>query len=234
LTHNAYVNFIADYSGLIYNAGKVTTQIAMINTSSKHLTAVILPSILSGILTTFATALVTVFAVVSSYGKDSVLQQGLFTANDLSAPTYHQITNNLAKNVVVSNAPLFLFWSAVGLIIYLFAVNIVTAFGSGVELEEQLTYVNSQRSKLIRYEIMVVFIRVAILAGWLLYVQLFIRFVLPYALLAASTARLSSALIASSQVALAALVLFIGIHLHLVCLRLLLLKRRVFADNDDI
>ena len=206
----------------------------MIKNTSQHFITVVSPSILSGIVTAVISVLVTGFAVVSSYGSAGVLQQGLFAAHNLSAPTYQQLTDRLAQNIFVSNIPLLLFWSAVGLIIYLCAANIVAAFGSGVKLEEQLNYVNSSRSKLIRFEIIVVFIRAAVLAGWLLYVQLFIRLLLPYALAAAHAARLNGALNGIGQIGLAALVLFIGIHLHLVFLRLLLLKTRVFADKDDI
>ena len=206
----------------------------MIKNTSQHFIAVVSPSILSGVVTAVASVLVTGFAAVASYGSAGVLQQGLFAAHNLSAPTYQQLTDRLAKNIFVSNIPLLLFWSAVGLIIYLCAANIVSAFGSGVELEEQLNYVNSSRSKLIRFEIIVVFIRAAVLAGWLLYLQLFIRLLLPYALAAAHAARLNGALNGIGQIGLAALVLFIGIHLHLVFLRLLLLKTRVFADRDDI
>ncbi len=206
----------------------------MIKNTSQHFITVVSPSILSGIVTAVISVLVTGFAVVSSYGSAGVLQQGLFAAHNLSAPTYQQLTDRLAQNIFVSNIPLLLFWSAVGLIIYLCAANIVAAFGSGVKLEEQLNYVNSSRSKLIRFEIIVVFIRAAVLAGWLLYVQLFIRLLLPYALAAAHAARLNGALNGIGPIGLAALVLFIGIHLHLVFLRLLLLKTRVFADRDDI
>jgi hypothetical protein len=206
----------------------------MINTSRQHLAAVITPSILSGVVTGVISVLVTGFAVVASYGKDGVLQQGLFAANNLSAPTYHQITDNLAQNTAASNVPLFIFWAAVGLIVYLFAINIVTAFSSGVLLEEELNYVNSQRSKLIHFEIMVALIRAAILVGWLVYVQVFMKLLLPYALAAAHAARLNNMLSGLIQVGLAALTLFIGIHLQLVFLRLLLLKTRVFADKDDI
>lgn len=206
----------------------------MIKANSQHLTAVISPSILSGIITAVASILITVFGVVASYGSAGVLRQGLFAANSLAAPTYQQITNRLAQNSFVSNIPLLLFWMAVGMIIYLCAINIVTAFGNGVELEEELNYVNAQRSKLIRYEIFLVFIRAVILAGWLVYVQLFIRLLLPYVLAAVQAARLSGILSGIGQIALAALVLFISIHIHLVFLRLLLLKTRVFADKDDI
>jgi len=206
----------------------------MIKNTSQHFITVVSPSILSGIVTAVISVLVTGFAVVSSYGSAGVLQQGLFAAHNLSAPTYQQLTDRLAQNIFVSNIPLLLFWSAVGLIIYLCAANIVAAFGSGVKLEEQLNYVNSSRSKLIRFEIIVVFIRAAVLAGWLLYVQLFIRLLLPYALAAAHAARLSGVLNGIGQIGMAALVLFVSLHLHLVFLRLLLLKTRVFADKDDI
>jgi len=206
----------------------------MIKTNSQHLIAVLSPSILSGIVSGVVSVLVTGFAVVASYGSAGVLRQGLFAAHDLTAPAYQQITDRLAQNTFVSNIPLLLFWMAVGLIVYLFAVNIVKAFGSGVELEEQLSYVNSQRSKLIRFEIIVAMIRAAMLAGWLLYAQIFIRLLLPYALAVAQAARLDGALNGIGQVALAGLVLFISIHLNLVFLRLLLLKTRVFADKDDL
>lgn len=206
----------------------------MIKNTSQHFIAVVSPSNLSGIVTTIASLLTIGIAVVASYGPESVLQQGIFAAHSLSAPTYRQITDNLAQNPVFSNAPLFLFWAAVGLIIYLLAINIVTAFGSGVRLEEELGYVNSQRSKLIRFEIIVAIVRAGILAGWLLYVQVFLKLLLPYALAAAHSARLNSAPSGIGQISLAVLVLFIGIHLHLIFLRLLLLKTRVFADSDAI
>ena len=206
----------------------------MINTSHQHITAVITPSVFSGLVTGVASISITAVAVVASFGSNGVLLQGLFAANNLSAPTYHQITDNLARNTVISNIPLFIFWAAVGLIVYFFAINIVKAFGSGVLLEEELSYVNSQRSKLIKFGIMVACIRAAILVGWLLYIQVFMRLLLPYALAVAHAVRMNDAFIGTVQVCIAVLLLFVSIHLHLVLLRLFLLKTRVFADNDDI
>jgi hypothetical protein len=206
----------------------------MINTSRQHIAAVITPSVFSGLVTGIASISITAFAVVASFGSNGILLQGLFAANNLSAPTYHQITDNLARNTVISNIPLFIFWAAVGLIVYLFAINIVKAFGSGVLLEEELSYVNSQRSKLIKFEIMVACIRAAILVGWLLYVQVFMRLLLPYALAVAQAVRMNDALFGTVQVCIAVLLLFVSIHLNLVLLRLFLLKTRVFAGNDDI
>lgn len=205
----------------------------MIKASSQHTIAVLSPSIFSGIVMAVV-AVATVFITFeATYGSTGALQQGLFAAHSLSAPTYHQITDSLAQSPVVSNAPLFLLWAAVGLIIYLFAVNIIAALGNGVQIEEQLSYVNSQRTKLIRYEIGIMLIRVGVLLVWLLYLQLFVRLLLPYALSVVSAARLDSLPAEVGQIILATVGLFVGLHLHLVFLRLLLLKTRVIADQDE-
>lgn len=205
----------------------------MIKASSQHTIAVLSPSILSGIVMAIMAIMAVFITFVAAYGSNGALQQGLFAAHSLSAPSYHQITDSLAHNALASNAPLFLMWAAVGLIVYLFAVNIVTALGKGVQMEEQLNYVNSQRAKLIRYEIIIMFIRVGVLLGWLVYLQIFIRLLLPYALSAVSAARLDNLAPEVGLITLVTVGLFIGLHVHLVFLRLLLLKTRVFGDQDD-
>ncbi|MEO8104878.1 MAG: hypothetical protein ABI602_00895 [Candidatus Saccharibacteria bacterium] len=205
----------------------------MIKATSQHTRAVLTPSILSGIVMAVLAVGTVFISLVATYGSSGVLQQGLGAAHSLSAPTYHQITDSLARNPVASNAPLFLLWAAIGIIVYLFAVNIVSALGHGVQMEEELNYVNVPRRKLIRYEIMLLFIRLAVLLGWLLYLQVFVGRLLPFALAVVAAARSENLAVEVGQIIVVTGGLFIGLHLHLVFLRLLLLKTRLFADQDD-
>jgi len=78
-------------------------------------------------------------------------------------------------------------------------------------------------------------IRVTITIGWLVYIALFIKLVLPWCTLASESAigaipDMNGWLLA----ALAALSLWFAWHMHAIFLRLLFLRPRVFGGNDEL
>jgi hypothetical protein len=213
---------------LANNMLKVTMCTVMLKNTTQNIATVLTPSILSGTITAIAGFTVVAVPVIASYGHDSFVFQSLFAARDLSTPTYHQITDKMAQNAAVSNAPLILFWAAVGLIVYMIAAEIVKSFGDGANLIKELDYVNVKRSDIIRSEAQKLLYRAGVLIAWLVYLRVFIKMLIPYAIAMAYAARLNGLVIDTLQVAGALGLVFIGIHLQVVFLRLLLLKTRVF------
>lgn len=202
----------------------------------KQIWLLLQPSWLSGLIAGFASlAVVGGMVIVSNY-QGSSLQQELFEAkagqSTASVLGFRTITDNLASNSVVSNLPLFLFWAALGVIVYFFAVSLWEVFGKAEELREELDYVNAPKKHLVRTVILHLLVRLLCLGIWLAYLQLFLRVILPYVLAAAHVAAVN--LVSASGIGytlLALAMLFVALQAHVVFLRLVWLRLRVFGGT---
>lgn len=193
------------------------------------------PSWLSGLAAGTASAAVVIATVVISNYQGSGLQHELFAAkaggSTASALGFRTVTDNLAHNSAVSNLPLLLFWAVLGVIVYLFAVHLWGVFGRAEALREELGYVNAPKQYLLRTALSRLALRLLFLAVWLVYLQLFLKLFLPYALAAAHVAAAGWSASNTAYGVLAAAVLSAALHAHVVCARLVLLKLRVFGSQ---
>lgn len=209
----------------------------MKNADTKQLWVTIIPSWLSSFVVVLASLAVVVWTIVISHYRGSNLRQELFDARQsgvgISSFDFKNITDNLARNHIISNMPLFLFWAGIGVIVYFFAVSIAGAFGSAVEMERELEYVNAPRQRLIRVAALHTIIRLVMLGGWIVYLQVFLRILLPYSLGAAHVATTSPILSAVVYGALSVVILSASLHIHLIMLRLIFLRTRLFGSSVE-
>jgi hypothetical protein len=78
-------------------------------------------------------------------------------------------------------------------------------------------------------------IHIVVAFAWLVYVLLFINVILPFCILAAQVGiRQLWSPAGLAYVAFGTLLTFLGLHMHVIFIRLLLLRARVFGGNDAI
>jgi hypothetical protein len=207
----------------------------MKNTDIKQLWLAITPSWLSGFVACLASLAVVVWTIVISRFRGSNLRQELFEVHasgaGISSFDFKNVTDNLARNQVISNMPLFLFWAGIGVIVYFFAISIAGAFGKAVNLERELGYVNAPRQRLLRTAALHAILRLVMLGAWIVYLQVFLRILLPYSLGAAHVAATSALLSAVVYAAVSAVILLVSLHMHVVMLRLIFLRTRIFGSS---
>ncbi|HET7320635.1 MAG TPA: hypothetical protein VFI84_03590, partial [Candidatus Saccharimonadales bacterium] len=169
--------------------------------------------------------------------RGSALRQELFGVRGggtgVSTFDFKNITDNLARNHVVSNMPLFLFWAGIGVIVYFFAISIAGAFGRAVEMERELGYVNAPRQRIMRNAAIHTIVRLVMLGAWVVYMELFLRILLPYSLGAAHVAATSVLASAIAYAVLSTSILLASLHIHVVMLRLIFLRTRIFGSSIE-
>jgi len=146
------------------------------------------------------------------------------------AGTYQTVGGALSQNAFIGNLPLLIFWSLVGAVIYLFAANIFVAINNTAELRNELGYVNVNRRELLRTAIIHLCVRLVVAGVWVVYALFFFHHVLPYytALSIAGSAQVGGPQDVGYAL-LAIIVMSIAIHLHVILLRLFLVRPRIFT-----
>jgi hypothetical protein len=196
----------------------------------------LLPSWLSGLVAVLSGLGVAVASIIISRFQGSSLQQQLFdysSARSVTDPSaaYQAVSHGLSSNAVVSDLPLLVFWGLVGLVVYLFATSIVGALQDAAELHNELEYVHAKPRQLLLSALLHLVFRVVILLLWLPYILVFFHRVVPYAIAMAHNGAadlISLHGLADSLLAFA--VITVTVHIHVVLLRLVLLKPRVLSS----
>lgn len=209
----------------------------MKNADIKQLWLALVPSWLSGFAAGLTSLAVATWTIAISNFRGSNLRQELFEARHsgvaMSTFDFKTITNNLARNHFISNMPLFLFWAGIGVIVYFFAVSIAGAFSNAIEMERELAYVHAPRQRLVRTAALHTILRLVMLGVWIVYLQVFLRILLPYSLGAAHVAASSALLNGVAYSVLAVVVLFVALQIHVVMLRLIFLRTRIFGSSAE-
>lgn len=203
--------------------------------TAKQIWLLLTPSWLSGLFA-LAVSLGAVGATVfASDYQGSSLQQQLFSArggqSTAAALGFRPIAANLASNRLVADLPMFLFWAVVGVVVYFFVSGIWNSFGRAADMHEEMSYVHASKQQLIRVAAGHAALRLGVLAGWLLYLRLFMKLLMPYGLATAQLVRQWRAVdIGYGLLAIA--VLTVSLHLHVTWLRLALLRLRAIGGVD--
>lgn len=193
----------------------------------------LMPSWLSTIIGATISLGIVVYTLVSAHYRGSNAQLTFLNYGKpgLDATT-QSVSNRLASNELLANLPLFIFWALVGAVVYMFAINIFTAFKYVAEVTDEIEhYENVNRRQLIRVAVEKLAIRLGVLLVWIPYVLLFFSWVVPYGIAASLAASADFPSFSSGAIAtLAVIILFAAIHLHVVLLRLLTLRVRLFSS----
>ncbi len=191
------------------------------------------PSWLSGLVVVVASLAIVFGAIGELHYSGSAWQQLLAAQHGAGKPlsvNSQTLSNNITASTFVSIVPLLIFWAGIGLIVYWFAAGIVGAFQNLIDLKQEMNYVHANRNVLIRQSIIHLLVRLIVLVVWIVYIRYSLHFLLPYVIAMAYAGGGLGWLKDSAYIAGAVGVSIVGLHLHSVMLRLLLLKPRLFGQ----
>lgn len=207
----------------------------MANLQSKTIlsSSVLTPSLSSGLMAVAAGLAVLFGTIVAAKFPNSDFQvlwresqshQAQRTLNDV----YAEANQDLDENNWLSDAPLLVLWGGVGVVAYLFTMNLAKIYKEAEELKAELEYVRTDKNKLARELVIKTLFRSGMAIILFLFVQFSLRTVLPYAVAAASVA--SAPDIASlAYGALSFFVIVVSVHVAVILLRLIALRPRLFS-----
>lgn len=201
--------------------------------NTKKLVLLITPSWWSGLTAVTITLLIIGTAYIRTSSSGGLVKDGVtgFQSLFVFSPIYHRLTDALAQNNLASNIPLLLFWSIVGAVVYLIAAWLFTVITKTAALEQTLFYENVSRHSFLESLAVSFGLRLLAVFVWLVYCALFFKSVLPATVAAGKMAAMSSLTSSLGPLLLAVVTLFVAIHLHVVFIRMILLRTRVFSDG---
>jgi hypothetical protein len=211
------------------------------DTNGRLLVLLLTPSWLSGSIAVLSALVLSVGTlIIVRYQSSSIRLDYLSYQASHISHVDQELGNQVLTNSFIANLPLLVFWSLVGMVVYLFVSNIFAAIGSTAEFNEELNYVHADRRHLLHQAFEHLAIRLAVLAVWAVYLLLFFHQILPYCIAASLVgSAYFSFWQSASYLGLAMGVMMLAIHLHTILLRLLLFRPRVlsgplYADVEEI
>ena len=197
---------------------------------NKKYLAMLSPSWPSAVTASLIASAIILGTVIIVRGQNSALFDGFFATQNASISSYKILTTSLAKNQIINNAPLFIFWLAVGTIVYLLAVKIYGVVSRTEELREEMDYVNVDRLSLIRSAVIESFVRLVGAGLWLAYLLLFFKTAVPFLLSMTRTAALSARPVDILYIGAFLIVMALSLYVNVVFLRIVLLRTRIFIN----
>jgi hypothetical protein len=191
------------------------------------------PSWFSGIFVALISLCLCIGTIVISHYQTSSIRVDFLTyqAGQITS-SYHKVSNNLSSSSFFGNLPLLIFWSLVGLIVYLFVVNLFAAIRNTADLTSELKYVNADRRSLLWVSAEHLLVRLVVLGFWVFYIKFFFHHILPYCIAVSLVgSSQSNLLLGGGYTLLAVVVMWAALHVNVVLLRLLLLRPRIFSDS---
>ncbi len=147
--------------------------------------------------------------------------QALFDA-EYGTNTYQAVAGSIMTGV---------FWSFLALLVYGIIYGIYGTLHAIRQLREETEYVNADRAKPVRTALLHLGVRCVVLVAWAAYMLLFLKVVVPGVVAQASLAAID--LLSPQNIGrllAAAVVLFAALHVHIVLLRLSLLRSRALGE----
>lgn len=149
--------------------------------------------------------------------------------------TFDSLSQSFFGNPLINNVLFFGFWLLIGLVAYAFVSGTGATIGAAHQLVEEEKMIHAHKQNLEKELITRLVLRAAALLAWVLYMVVFLRLFLPFAMLSFQVATQASFSVSSVYTtALGYLVIFTSLHLHVVLLRCLLLRPRVIGGWDDV
>lgn len=192
------------------------------------------PSWLSGFVSVVTSSGLAIFSVALAHYKGSDTQLQFYNYN---AQRSHEISQTIGRvldsNQLISNLPLLVFWCLVGIVVYLFASNVASAFRQAADLRDQLThFAHISRRSLVRSAGERFGLRLTILLLWIPYLLFFFNQLVPYLIALALSASFELTTVGGIGYLLFAILIgSVGLHLHVVLLRLLILRPRLSSSD---
>ena len=200
------------------------------NINKQLFTLLFIPSWLSLVVCLLLSILISVGSMIIDSYKSSTFKVDFTTYASTSHFTFHISNSKFFSNPIISNLPLIAFWTVVGFIVYLFAINVFRAIGSTAELKDELNYVNANQHDLLWSAAEQLIVHVLVLVVGIVYLLIFVHEILPYAInLALVGSGEAGILLRAIYVILSIFILAVAMHVIVVLVRLFLLRPRIFS-----
>jgi hypothetical protein len=196
------------------------------------------PSWLSGIICTFlAFAITAALLVEARYQGSDLQQQYLHWQTDVDANSASSAAGTLQKSTasVVGYIELFIFWYAVGTVLYLAVSALYRTVRGTAEARQNLQYVHVSRRNFLRELYARLALRVCALAVWAVYGVVTLKIIMPYLLGAIHVG--DEHIPAIGAIALlvgATFGLLLAFHVQVILLRLSLARPRALYGDAAI
>jgi hypothetical protein len=198
----------------------------------------LLPSWISGFACLLLSTSATVAILVQGHYEGSELQRQLYAWQQSGDGSWFQlITTEQSSQVgkVLNTIQLFVFWYAVGLVVYALASALFKAVQEIRELRDDLHSLNSNHSQVWRAALVQFLRQLGALFAWLLLVVATLKAVVPYALGTVDAANeYLPDLEAIGLIVVATFAMAACLHLHVVLVRLFLGRPRIWHSEDSI
>jgi hypothetical protein len=206
---------------------------------TKRLGYLLTPSLLSGISTLLISVLALVFASWSYSVGSGAVYDFLFGPNSsgeliqTSRSTISAFGDTVFGNPTLNKILYLAFWMFVGLIVYLILFVIIKGTSSAAEEVQETGYANVNRTGQLKMFGVRAGIRLLVAVAWFVYSIFFIKILLPFSVLSARVGagqlpQLSGWLYGIMGL----LVLAVSLHIHVIFLRLVLLRVRVSGSVE--
>jgi hypothetical protein len=200
----------------------------------RQLWTILLPSLTSVIISVIVILIVvggTIFITLykSSQAPGFVAALNQTSSNNSLTRTYHASTSFLDGNPTFSNAPLTIFWAMVGVGVYAVVIGLGSIIKNIGETERQTQYKHVNRDAFVRLTLTRLLVRLlGAAAAWFVLSGL-TRYIFPYSLAASHVASQGNWTQHIMYALAASFAIFIGLHVLVVVIRLILLRVRLFA-----
>ena len=124
----------------------------------------------------------------------------------------------------------------IGFLVYIVLQNISLALGGARDAAQDIGVTRGAERHSVELEVLErILIRIGGLGTWAAYWLIFLGVLLPFCIITArSGAGAFDTFFGIAQFGFAIVILWIGVHLHIVCLRLVLLHPRLFGGKNDL
>ena len=211
----------------------------MNNKQLRFIWATIQPSLFSNAVTLSLCAIILLTAMLSYSTRSGLIYGFLFGPNSsaeliqTSKGSFTDITANVLGNPILNKAIFYMFWMFVGLVVYTILSSLIRGASTAAEDIQESQNVNDTKGENLKTIRSRFLIRLIVLVGWLLYTIFFIKIILPYSVLTSRIGVSELPTLSGWLYSLAGLaLLFLGLHIHTVSLRLFVLKLRVFNSEE--
>jgi len=201
-----------------------------------HLSLLLTPSWLSGVLAVFVGLMITVSVIVAFSLDTSTIQQQLLAWQgdkpQRALTTPDQVLPENDHPGLKESWPLIVIWAGVGLAVYAVAATIVRSFNQAEDLRESLEYVHAPRDQLIKEAVEHLAVRLLSLLLLVLMIIGFIKKVVPYSITAAHASATDLASLGGVLYAILSFaVIAISLHMTTILLRLAIGRARILSSS---
>lgn len=205
------------------------------------LNIVLRPSWLSGLIAILAGLIVAGGVIIAFTANNSQIQQQILVwqqaapSSNPALTTPGEVLQENDKPTLQGSWPLLIFWSILGLVVYVIAMFVTKSIRDAGAFRESLGYVHADKRRMLLGAAVHIVLRLAIIGLWALFTVMFFKLVIPYAITAAHAS--AADVISPHGIAYALvsfLVIALSIHLHAVFMRLTFGKARIFSNINEL